>query len=823
MGSRLVQDINPAGSSSPNELISLNGLLFFSAELGAPASTNTGASESEGSEISGESDSSGETDSETADSDSSASATETGSSSGAVGLIRSDGTNEGTTILKTFDSVTNIVRSGDQLYFIAEVGNQYQLWTSNGTTRGTKQVKDLYPGADSRFPQDLFEIDGVLFYSAIDGTGDNGKYPFDNGYEVWRKEGDSVGSRFFRNLIPDKLITDISYAEETGEGDETPVQQLLDENGDPVFTEIEQEVPVTGPDGKPVMVDSDPPTYTLVDVIGPDGQPVMVDSDPPELIQVPVINPDGSPALDGTGTPIKEYVVKQVPKTEYVVDQVPLTEIVTVTVPVTEPLQTATVETAIFENDSFPKDFVGLNGNYFFTAESSAYYTLETRNSDVLIGGLELWFSDGTEAGTRPININENTYTFYEPDDGKYTPSNIVSTPQFGFNRVSSSSFPRELTPAKDRLYFVANDGITGFELWSISDQGTKLTLISDLHPGNTGSSPEDLTIVGKNLYFSADDGNGRKLYYFNRSMDEPSLVKRSGENPESLTAIGNKLFYSAESDLGRELWSAKRSSAKLLKDINPGSESSSPEHFTMTKRVSGSEFNRKKKNYLYFSANDGTHGTELMSLKAKGKRNKVNIESDINEGPSSSIPRELTVHDQQLFFTAKDPDKGRELWTVGPSIKGPGGADGASKTEVFALENQTFVYQFSDNATEKRTWSINGGKDSSQFKINSNTGVLSFKKAPDFEKPRDANKDGIYDTIALHNYLVQLKKQHAKEKTIVLEPKVDLDYEMIVKIMDAIRMLDKTDEEIYIKDKDGIDLRVKELFNKIVFGNLMS
>ena len=105
-------------------------------------------------------------------------------------------------------------------------------------------------------------------------------------------------------------------------------------------------------------------------------------------------------------------MVKQVPKTEYVVDQVPLTEIVTVSVPVTEPLQTATVETAIFENDSFPKDFVGLNGNYFFTAESSAYYTLETRTSDVLIGGLELWFSDGTEAGTLPINVNENTYSF---------------------------------------------------------------------------------------------------------------------------------------------------------------------------------------------------------------------------------------------------------------------------------------------------------------------------------------------------------------------------------------------------------------------------
>ena len=51
-------------------------------------------------------------------------------------------------------------------------------------------------------------------------------------------------------------------------------------------------------------------------------------------------------------------------------------------------------------------------------------------------------------------------------------------------------------------------------ELWSISDQGSKLSLISDLHPGNNGSSPEDLTIVGNTLYFSADEG-----------MDENSIT----------------------------------------------------------------------------------------------------------------------------------------------------------------------------------------------------------------------------------------------------------------------------------------------------------
>ena len=92
---------------------------------------------------------------------------------------------------------------------------------------------------------------------------------------------------------------------------------------------------------------------------------------------------------------------------------------------------TAEITTNIFENDSFPKSFVGINGNYFFAAHSLDFYSLETRTADTLIGGLELWFSDGTEAGTRPININQNNYTFYEPEDGEYTPAEDLNDPGF--------------------------------------------------------------------------------------------------------------------------------------------------------------------------------------------------------------------------------------------------------------------------------------------------------------------------------------------------------------------------------------------------------
>ena len=621
MSVRLVKDINPAGSSSPNELISIGGLLFFSAELGAAVSPEGNSEfDNQNSEEGIDTETEPDTSNPSSDTDM--------ASSGVVGLIRSDGSNNGTTILKSFNSVSNLVQSGNKLYFIAGVNNQYQLWSSDGTSRGTQQVKDLYPNADPNFPQDLFEIDGILFYSAIDGTGENGKYPYVNGYEVWRREGESVGSRFFRNLIPDKIITDITI--EDGEEGEEDI---------------------------------------------------------------------------------------------------------------------ATITTSIFENDSFPKDFTGLNGNYFFTAQSSNFYSVESRTSDTLIGGLELWFSDGTEAGTRPININKQEYSFYEPEDGEYSPS-VITRPEFGFKKGVSSSFPRELTPARNKLYFVANDGLSGFELWSITDQGTKPSLISDLHLGTRSSSPQELTVIGKNLYFSADQGSGRKLFYYNKSLKEPKLVKNSGDNPEALTAVGNHLYYSAESELGRELWSAQKAKGKMVKDINPGSDSSSPSDITMVKRINQNQSKTWKTRYLYFTADDGSHGTEIMSMNLKSKKKEINITSDLINGPPSSFPSELTNHAQQLYFTAKNQSKGRELWTVGPAIQGPTGEPGADSSEMNILEGQNFVYKFRTPTPQKLIWEINGGVDASHFKINTSKGKLSFKEAPDHDDPRDQDQNNIYEVF---------------------------------------------------------------------------
>lgn len=90
---------------------------------------------------------------------------------------------------------------------------------------------------------------------------------------------------------------------------------------------------------------------------------------------------------------------------------------------------------------------------------------------------------------------------------------------------------------------------------------------------------------------------------------------------------------------------------------------------------------------------------------------------------------------------------------------------------------------------------------------------IRSFKKI----------SEDKYDLETLHNYLVKLKQRHKNEKTIILEPLFDIEYEQIVAIMDAVRMFRNTDPKITVKSKDNVDIIVEDLFSNIVFGNIQS
>ena len=64
-----------------------------------------------------------------------------------------------------------------------------------------------------------------------------------------------------------------------------------------------------------------------------------------------------------------------------------------------------------------------------------------------------------------------------------------------------------------DTLFFAANDGVHGTELWKSDGTEAGTVLVKDINPGVTsygyafGSNPFRLTAVGGTLFFRANDG----------------------------------------------------------------------------------------------------------------------------------------------------------------------------------------------------------------------------------------------------------------------------------------------------------------------------
>jgi ELWxxDGT repeat protein len=94
-------------------------------------------------------------------------------------------------------------------------------------------------------------------------------------------------------------------------------------------------------------------------------------------------------------------------------------------------------------------------------------------------GGTLLFSSDGTAAGTNPV---------FDP----------AATPFI-------EDLP--LTAAGGRVFFAADDGVHGLELWQTDGTAHGTRMVDDLNPGEPGSWPSGMTQAGDLLFFSANDG----------------------------------------------------------------------------------------------------------------------------------------------------------------------------------------------------------------------------------------------------------------------------------------------------------------------------
>lgn len=152
-----------------------------------------------------------------------------------------------------------------------------------------------------------------------------------------------------------------------------------------------------------------------------------------------------------------------------------------------------------------------LGNKLYFTANTAAE-------------GNELWCTDGTALGTlRKSNLG-----------------------------INASFFTSEFKLFNNRIILSAADPMGNDELYGVVDSSGMLFKVKEINPSlASGSSPKEFTALGRSLYFTADDGtNGRELWRTDGTAAGTSMVKDlrsgSGSNPHCLVAYNGLLYFFA-------------------------------------------------------------------------------------------------------------------------------------------------------------------------------------------------------------------------------------------------------------------------------------
>lgn len=229
------------------------------------------------------------------------------------------------------------------------------------------------------------------------------------------------------------------------------------------------------------------------------------------------------------------------------------------------------------------------------------------------------------------------------PLDG--TASMVAAIPSVG-----AGSEPSRPTTFAGALFFGARDSEHGGELWRSDGTQAGTALLTDLVPGVNSSDPNGFAIAGGKLFFVAAGGlwvtdgtaaGAQKLVTLNIGSTNSTPI---------LVASGSRVFFNGTDDAhGSELWTSDGTvgGTKLITDLCPG-DCGQPNW--MTAFAGG----------VMFTGNDGgaVTGSELYFSDG----NTVALVKDIQPGSANSVPHDLAVLGDKLYFAGND-GSGSKLW----------------------------------------------------------------------------------------------------------------------------------------------------------------
>ena len=224
--------------------------------------------------------------------------------------------------------------------------------------------------------------------------------------------------------------------------------------------------------------------------------------------------------------------------------------------------------------------------------------------------------------------------------------------------KVEPDIQPTNLVAVNSDLYFSAGINNANVELWKHEIATNTTFMVQDIRPGNLGSSPQHLVVMGTTIYMSAIEGtvNGGELYAYNTLANATSLAAdiRPGVASSMISetaVLGTRVYMTATSGTHFELWvyESQNQSFWQASNLQITTGNNAPAGLTVHDYT------------VYFSADDGTTGEELWA------HNSINatVWQVIDLKPTGGSIGDIHVHGGNVYFSGEDNWDGRELWRL--------------------------------------------------------------------------------------------------------------------------------------------------------------
>ncbi|MEA5505310.1 ELWxxDGT repeat protein [Halotia wernerae UHCC 0503] len=385
-----------------------------------------------------------------------------------IQLWKSDGSVAGTTKLTNINPGSfnpyKLTVFGSKLLFNADDGiNGRELWVYDGTT--ATMVSNINSGSASSNPKNLTVLGNKAFFTADDGT---------NGNELWVYDGTTVS-----------LVKDI-YSGATGSNPESLIAfngklyfsardsangaELWSSDGTTGGTSLVKDIRIGG-------LSSAPAKFTVFDS---------------SLYFTANDGINGFELWKSDGTAGGTSLVQNITPGTGGFAPSELTSVGNTLYFVTDSNNDFKQElwkidgngVGRVKNDLNAAPNIGFGPLNMTAVGSTLYFTAYDSTT-----GLELWKSDGSDAGTILV---KDIWSGADPNNS--IPDSLVN---FGGN-----------------LYFAASEPTNGREVWSSDGTDVGTRRVSNISSGTGDANPAQLTVVGTRLFLTATDGtNGTELW----------------------------------------------------------------------------------------------------------------------------------------------------------------------------------------------------------------------------------------------------------------------------------------------------------------------